>query len=240
LAAARARALLIAAAALVVAFGAAYGVYRLSRARCFALGAPVLCRVATNRPEVALSFDDGPTPLGLETILPLLEAHHAHATFFLIGQEMERHPRLAPRLLAAGHEIANHSYSHVRMIGRTSGFYDREIEQTQALLAAYGSRSRLFRPPNGKKLIGLPRAVRRHGLTLTLWDVEDPATSDPAAFARQVVAKARPGSIILLHAMYPANATARQALPAILDGLAAKGLFVVSISQLRADARGPG
>ncbi|MDX9998042.1 MAG: polysaccharide deacetylase family protein [Phenylobacterium sp.] len=127
-------------------------VWEVSRARCFALTGPVVCRVA--RPMVALSFDDGPTQAGLDAVLPVLEAHGAEATFFLIGRE----------------------------------------------------------------------AAARH--------VEDPRIEDPAAFADEAVARARPGSIILLHAMYPANATAREALPSILAGLRAKGLRVVGVSTL--------
>lgn len=228
-----------AAATLALILLGATGVYYVSRARCFALTGPVVCRVETTRPQVALTFDDGPTPLGVETILPLLAQHRARATFFLTGAEIARRPDLARRLAAAGHELANHTYSHKRMIGRSTRFYDSELADTEALLRRVGGRSRLFRPPYGKKLVGLPLAVQRQGLTMVLWDVEDPKTSDPGAFARQVVAQARPGSIILLHAMYRANATGRAALPLILDGLEARGLQVVSVGELRAAARGP-
>jgi peptidoglycan/xylan/chitin deacetylase (PgdA/CDA1 family) len=235
----RGRALgLAAGAVLLLAAAAAFGLYHLSRARCFAIGAPAVCRVETTKPLVALTFDDGPTELGLASILPLLEAHAAHATFFLIGAEMETRPDLAPRVLAAGHELGNHSFHHDRMMLQPAGRYDREIETTEALLRRAGAAPGLFRPPFGKKLLGLPLALKRHGLTMILWDVEDPQTRDPAAFAAQVVREARPGSIILLHAMYPANATARAALPAILAGLQAKGLRAVSVGTLLAEAGG--
>ena len=72
---------------------------------------------------------------------------------------------------------------------------------------------------------------------MVLWDVEDPQATSASAFAAQVVAEARPGSIILLHVMHPANETARQALPLILDGLDAKGLQVVSVGTLLQAAR---
>jgi peptidoglycan/xylan/chitin deacetylase (PgdA/CDA1 family) len=210
----------------------ALAVWEVSRARCFALTGPVVYRVETAQPMVALSFDDGPTQAGLDAVLPMLEAHGAEATFFLIGREAAARPDLVARLLASGHEAANHSYSHRRMVGRTPGFHRRELAEAQAALATAGAESRLFRPPYGKKLIGVPLAARDEGLTLIMWDVEDPRTADPAAFADEVVARARPGSIILLHAMYPANATAREALPRILAGLRAKGLRVVGVSTL--------
>jgi len=225
----------LAAGALALIAGLA--LWQVSRARCFSLAGPAICRVETSKPMVALTFDDGPTPLGVDAVLPTLEEHHAHATFFLIGGEVARRPDLAARLVRAGQEIGNHSFSHVRMVGRSRSFYDQEIERTDALLRRAGGSPGLFRPPYGKKLIGLPLAVRRHGLRMVLWDVEDPHATSPEAFAGQVVAAARPGSIILLHTMYPANGTARQALPLILDGLQAKGLQVVSVGTLLAESR---
>ncbi|HEV2530366.1 polysaccharide deacetylase family protein [Phenylobacterium sp.] len=226
-----------AAVGLAVVAGAALGLYQLSRARCFALGLAPICRVATSRPEVALTFDDGPTADGLAAILPELERRQAHATFFLIGADVAKHPAMVATLLAAGQEVGDHSFSHVRMVGRSARFYDQEIERTQAALKAAGAEARFFRPPYGKKLMGLPLAVKRHGLAMIIWDVEDPATTDPRAFADEIVRQAHPGAIILVHAMYPTNRTARAALPMILDGLTAKGLRIVTVGDLIADAR---
>ncbi len=231
--------LAIAGFAVALAVGLAVGLQTLSRARCFALGAPALCRVDTDKPLVALTFDDGPTDLGVDAVLPILAEHHAQATFFLIGEQLARRPDLAARLRAAGHELGNHSYSHRRMAMHSGGFYEREVADTEALLARTGSRSGLFRPPYGKKLLGLPLTLRRHGLTMTMWDVEDPNTKDPAAYAAEVVSKARPGSIILMHPMYPANATAREALPAILQGLRTRGLRAVSVGTLLRETGAP-
>lgn len=225
--------------ALLLAGLAGAVLWQISRARCFSLVGKAICHVETTRPLVALSFDDGPSALGIDAILPTLAAHDAHATFFLIGQEIKQRPDLARRLLATGNEIANHSYSHQRMVGHTMAFYRNEIARTDALLRQAGAHPRLFRPPYGKKLTGLPSVLQEAGYAMVLWDVEDPRTDDPEAFAREVVAKARPGSIILLHAMYRSNETARNALPLILDGLTEKGLRVVSVSELIATAQTP-
>ena len=221
-------------AAVAVLLACSFGVYQLSRDRCFALGLSPVCRVPTTRPEVALTFDDGPTADGLAVVLPELARRQAHATFFLIGADVEKHPEMVRALLAAGHEVGNHTFTHMRMVGRSSAFYDREIERTQAALKAAGAQPQFFRPPYGKKLFGLPLAVKRHGLTMVTWDVEDPDTTDPRTFAGEIVRQAHPGAIILVHAMYPANRTARAALPMILDGLRAKGLRVVTVGQLMA------
>jgi peptidoglycan/xylan/chitin deacetylase (PgdA/CDA1 family) len=225
---------LAAGAVLLVLIGAALALYDISRARCFTLTSRAICRVETAAPMVALTFDDGPTPLGVDAILPELARHEAHATFFLIGSEAARRPELVRAIAASGHEVGDHTYSHVRMVGHTQRFYDREIEQTQAALHSAGVEAVLFRPPYGKKLIGLPLAVERQGLKMILWDVEDPDTGDPRVFADRVVRAARPGSIILVHAMYGSNGVARAALPAILDGLREKHLKVVTVSELLA------
>ena len=221
-------------AAVAVLLACSFGLYQLSRDRCFALGLSPVCRVPTTRPEVALTFDDGPTADGLAAVLPELARRQAHATFFLIGADVEKHPEMVRALLAAGHEVGNHTFTHMRMVGRSSAFYDREIERTQAALKAAGAQPHLFRPPYGKKLFGLPLAVKRHALTMVTWDVEDPDTTDPRTFAGEIVRQAHPGAIVLVHAMYPANRTARAALPMILDGLRAKGLRVVTVGQLMA------
>lgn len=216
----------------VMAVGATWSLWQISNARCFVLTGPVLCRVETTRPLVALTFDDGPTEVGAKVILQILDRYDAKATFFLIGQQIEERPDLAKSLIAVGHEIGNHSYRHQRMVLKSSGFYDNEIERTDALIRAVGGSPGLFRPPYGKKLISLPLAVERHGLRLVTWDVEDPVTNDPDIFARNIVGQAKPGSIILIHAMYRSNETARRALPAILEGLKAKGLKPVTVSTL--------
>jgi len=220
----------------VLAVTMLFGVYRLVNARCFALTGPVTCRVHTVRPVVALSFDDGPTELGVRSVLPVLEAYGARATFYVVGSEAAERPHLVREIDAAGHEVGNHSFTHARLLGRSAAFYDDEIARTQAVLREAGVVPVTFRPPFGDKLFGLPLAVGRAGLKSVMWDVSDPGTSDPDQYAREVVSAARPGSIILMHPMYPDNQTARQALPAILEGLRRKGLEVVSVKELLAPA----
>lgn len=226
------RRLLLIAAVLGVLAAIAVGLWKLSRDRCLVLGGEVTCRVETAAPLVALTFDDGPTDLGVDAVLPVLERNGARATFFLVGEAVERRPDLARRLTAAGHEIANHSATHRQMILRTPRWYDDELARTGRALAAAGGTSRLFRPPYGKKLIGLPQAVGRAGLTMVTWDIEEPTATDPAVYAREVVDQAQPGSIIIIHPMYRSGEHARQALPLILYGLKAKGLRPVTASEL--------
>ena len=97
-----------------------------------------------------------------------------------------------------------------------------------------GSDSDLFRPPYGRKLVGLPLEVERAGLKTITWDVADRAEEfpEPADYARDIVERARPGSIILIHPMYRGNATAREALPMNLAQLRDRGYDIVTVSEL--------
>jgi peptidoglycan/xylan/chitin deacetylase (PgdA/CDA1 family) len=231
-----ARRALVLIAFLVAALAAgAAGLMKVSKAQCFSLTGHAICRVDTDKRLVALTFDDGPTEAGLDAVLPLLKQYHATATFFLIGKMVR--PQLIHRIMAAGHEIGNHSFHHRRMVFHSSSYYDEEIRSTDAALSAAGApRPTLFRPPFGKKLVGLPLAVERSGKRMIMWDSGDPPDRDPRAYANKVLQKVSPGSIVLIHPMYEGNATERAALPLILAGLARGGYRLVSVSELMSAA----
>lgn len=234
----RKRILIWSGATIAVALVLAFALWRISKADCFVLVGEVTCRVETAEPVVALTLDDGPVEAGTEPVLAILERAGVRATFFLVGRQVERQPELVRRIVAAGHEVANHSYTHRRMIGSSEAHYEDEIARTAAALRREGARGPLlFRPPFGKKLFGLPRAVARLGHRMIMWDVGEPDLEDPRAYAASIVERARPGSIILMHVMYRNNEVARQALPLVIDGLRAKGLRVVTVGELLARER---
>lgn len=223
-----------AAAALVLLLAGAFILFEISRARCFSLSGEAICHVETLAPLVALTFDDGPTAEGVAIATSTLRPAGAHATFFLIGSEIGGREALVRQLLAEGHEVGNHSFSHARMALHSSAFYDDEIMRTDALLRGAGVPTRnLFRPPYGKKLIGLPNALARHDYRMIMWDVEDPPGATTAQdYSDTVVREARPGSIILMHIMYSGNRVAREALPLVVRGLQARGLRIVTVGEL--------
>ena len=115
-------------------------------------------------------------------------------------------------------------------------FIAREIDDTEAQIRAAGYHGRAyFRPPYGKKLLGLPWALKQRGITTVMWDVDaDRFRAQGAeAMAAQTVAAARPGSIILLHPFCAEEcATDRTALPLMIDGLRARGLEPVTVAEL--------
>lgn len=229
--------------AVIILLAGAAALNEISKAACFTLTGHAVCRVETRQPLVALTFDDGPTQLGVDSVLPVLKRYHARGTFFLAGGSFfppygSTDGPLVRRIVADGHEIGNHSLSHKRMVLHSSPFYDREIRQTDAILRAAGApKPTLFRPPYGKKLFGLPLAVERNGYTMVMWDSGDPPDRDPRAYADKVLAQVRPGSIILIHTMFPSRETERKALPLILEGLKKRGLRSVTVSELIAAGR---
>lgn len=171
---------------------------------------------------MVLSFDDGPNPIATPLILTALRAQGVKATFFLIGERIERYPQLAARIVAEGHQVGNHSYSHPRMVLEHPRAYAREIDRTDRLIRSLGYRGTIdFRPPYGQKLVVLPWLLaRRHKLSV-LWSVDsrDWHDRDPVTIAQRVERRVSPGSIVLLHDL-PQTALA---LPEILAGLRRRG-----------------
>jgi peptidoglycan/xylan/chitin deacetylase (PgdA/CDA1 family) len=222
---------------LLVVIAAVAGVWRLHKSRTFQLVGEIVPRVATRDSVVALTFDDGPVPGHTDSILALLQQAGARATFFVIGSAAAQYPDDVRRLMAAGHEIGNHSYSHQRLVLKSQAFIAAEIERTDSVLRAAGWRGPIhFRSPYGKKLVGLPLYLRRTGRMNISWDVEPETDPDVAGNAERIRAfveeRARPGSIILLHPWGRANAATRAALPGIIAGLQRRGYRFVTVSEL--------
>ena len=210
--------------------------YWLMNARCFQLVGELVCRGDGTRAQVALTFDDAPVPQTTETVLATLAEKQVRGTFFAIGAQMAAQPQLAQRIVAAGHQLANHSWSHPRFLLKSPAFIAREIDDTEAQIRAAGHRGKAyFRPPYGKKLLGLPWALARRGITTVMWDVDADRfrAQGVEAMVAQTVAAARPGSIILLHPFCADEcATDRAALPLIIDGLRARGFALVTVAEL--------
>jgi len=220
---------------LFFSFALAFGFWRLARSRTVQVFGRLAPRVETAERIVALTFDDGPTPERLEELLGPLESRGVRATFFVIGSHLAQNPETGRRLVAAGHELGNHTYSHERMILKSPAFVRSEVERTDALIRAAGYRGPIhFRPPFGYKLFALPWFLSRTGRTTVTWDLEP--DSDAGASAEQIVTgvreRVRPGSIILLHVWYPSRGASRAAVPALVDTLRGDGYRFGTVSEL--------
>ena len=195
-------------------------------------------RGRTDTKSVALTFDDGPSP-DTERILDVLGAQEASATFFMVGREVESFPGIAQRVLAEGHEVGNHSYSHPSYLYQRGSKTRDQIERAQEAIAeTVGVMPRLARPPYGVRTPAYFRAARALDLQTVQWDVAgfDWQRITPRQIADNVLRKARPGSIILLHDGDSARKNARKntvaALPLIIRGLRDRDLQIAPLSQL--------
>lgn len=211
--------------------------FQLSRSREYQVFGELVSRVGTTEKVVALTFDDGPTKNATGKIINLLAQENVKATFFLTGQGIEQNPNEARQLLAAGHQIANHSYSHQRMAFLSYQTVVNEIEKTNQLIRSVGYEGEIvFRPPYGKKLFVLPWYLQQQAITSVTWDVE-PETdkgiaNDSEAIAQHVLDRATPGSIILLHVMFDSRQASIDSVPLIIRGLKAKGYTFVTVDEL--------
>jgi len=211
--------------------------WRTSRTTRFQLIGEWHRRVPVNERLLALTFDDGPHPIYTAQILELLAEHDATASFFVVGERAQEHPDLIQRILAEGHELGNHSWSHRRMVLKTPGWTRREIERTDALLRKLGTPAPIhFRAPFGKKLLVLPWVLWRMGKADILFDVvpspPDYLHGDPELMAADIQDKARPGSIVVLHDGGGERPETVEATRLVLEAMGADGWHFVSVSQL--------
>jgi peptidoglycan-N-acetylglucosamine deacetylase len=189
-------------------------------------------RTASGR-GYALTFDDGPHPRGTPAVLEILAGERVPATFFLVGEQIERNPSLAGEIVAAGHEIALHCHRHRNLLRLGPWQVREDIARAQAAIEESTGRSpRLYRPPYGVLNASALRLARRRGWRTLLWsqwgrDWETRATPD--SIARLSTEGAGPGAVLLLHDAddYSAPgswARTAAALPQILHTLAERGL----------------
>jgi peptidoglycan/xylan/chitin deacetylase (PgdA/CDA1 family) len=237
----RGRWLIVPLAAVALLAGGLAGAHRLARSRTTQLFGVLVSRVDTSERVVALTFDDGPTAAVADELLSTLGSRHVPATFFVNGAHLAEAPQVARRLVAAGHELGNHTYSHAHLVFHSQRFIRSEVERTDDLIRAAGHQGEIyFRPPFCWKLVGLPWFLRRTGRTTVTWDIDaDPPSvvSDPEPAAAECVRRVRPGSIILLHVWYSSRATSRAMVPLILDRLQAQGYRFVTVRELLAIGR---
>lgn len=192
-----------------------------------------LWRARTARKLIALTFDDGPDARNTPPLLDALRAEGARATFFVVGLRAEQAPDLLRRMVADGHDVENHTYSHQNLVLLTPPSVERELCRTSVIIReATGRRPKFYRPPGGNVSHSVSNAAEAMGMTGAYWTTaatKQEEAASPAALVRYVLDKAVPGGIILLH--NGPDVTTR-ALPEIVRGLRARGYELVTISEL--------
>jgi len=213
------------------------GIFRPSSATFY----PTISHGPRNRPNVALTFDDGPDPEVTPAVLDVLGKAGAHGTFFTIGRNLEHNLPLGRRIVNEQHELANHSWRHAYW----QNFYTKRAHaadlarNTAIIQELTGSPAEpWYRPPVGLKSPALARAALARQLNIVAWSVHsrDTVIRNPERIAAHVLHRVRPGDIVLMHDGHDLPGRHRPgivaALPLILAGLAERGLTPVTVSQL--------
>lgn len=200
---------------------------------------PVISRGSSNRRVVALTVDDGPDPEMTPRLLSLLRQRGMTATFFVTGQQVRKHPELVRKILAEGHTVGNHSFRHdVLLMLRSSRRLAEEIDHLQELLASFGIRPLVFRPPVGITNPRLGPVLRRRGMSCVNFDCRafDAGNRRLEGLSGKLQKKMRPGSILLIHDIRPSGNTDVNLwiseIEDLLDRIAAGGYKVVSLQEL--------
>jgi peptidoglycan/xylan/chitin deacetylase (PgdA/CDA1 family) len=186
----------------------------------------------TDGQRIALTFDDGPTPGVTDRILDELKRRKLHATFFMIGQRIATAPDLARRVLAEGHDVGNHTFTHPNLTKLPDQEVEAEIQKTQDIMdEMLNYRAAWFRPPYGALRQNQAGLLAKRGLDVVLWSVDPSDWSQPgeAKIVGTVLAETKPGSIILCHDVHRQTA---DGIGPILDGLAERGFSPKTLSAL--------
>lgn len=176
-----------------------------------------LWRVKTDEKRVVLTFDDGPIPEVTPWILDLLKTYQIKATFFMVGENIVKHPEVYQRVVDEGHRIGNHTFNHLKAWSNPKDYYFSNIEKSTELV-----HSNLFRPPYGQLFPWYTKALHKSFNKVVLWDVlsrDYDSTLTPQAVFEIVRRNVRPGSIIVFHDSVKSFKNIQYALPASIDYL---------------------
>jgi peptidoglycan/xylan/chitin deacetylase (PgdA/CDA1 family) len=196
---------------------------------------PSICRGEPGPKRIALTFDDGPDPAATPALLDLLRREGVIATFFCIGRNVEAHPALAARLVAEGHLLGNHLFSHGWWTGflRKRGLVSEIIRTQQAIQRATGSTPTFVRPPVGLTNPHFAGALKSTGLTMIGWDLRTfDSSSSAAAVIRRISRGARDGSIIVLHDGGANPANLEEILTNVIPHLRSEGFTFARVDEM--------
>lgn len=190
-----------------------------------------------DRNLVALTFDDGPDPVRTPALLDALAELDAVATFFVVGEGVDRNPAVVRRIADEGHELGNHTYRHRYLPLARSRSVANELRATdRAIVRATGMAPVLARPPYGGRSPWTVRVFARLAKRLVLWDVNSfdwkGKTADEVV--ERVLARTRGGSIILLHEARDGGEESIAAVRLLVPALRARGFELVTVSGVMA------
>lgn len=194
-------------------------------------------KLPNDRKSIFLTFDDGPIPEVTPWVLDTLAAFNAKATFFCIGENIHKNPKIFQRILDDGHDIGNHTYHHRNGWKTSTQEYLENVALAQAEIELWMKpkhNNALFRPPYGKLTIAQSKLLQQHGYSIVMWDVLsfDWDADLPEDHCFQNVSKhMEEGSIIVFHDSLKAENNLRYTLPKVLQKISDQGWNCRSISK---------
>jgi len=207
----------------------------LSKTTKFQVFGELVNHVDTKEKVVALTYDDGPNPPYTNQLIGILERNQIKATFFVVGNIIEKHRATVRLVLSKGHELGNHSYSHQKMTSENPSFIRSEIEKTDQLLRQLGVKEEIhFRAPYGRKLLVLPYLLAKMNKKNILWNVNpnDYKAQNSEVIENYVLEHVSPGSIILLHDGGGDRSRTVAATESLIKKLGEKGYTFKTVSEL--------
>ena len=189
--------------------------------------------VHTDQMVLGMTFDDGPHPVNTPKLLDLLKEKNIKATFFLVGERVKMHPEIVRRMLAEGHEVANHTWTHPSLTSISDEKIRSEFTRTaDAIWEAAQYRPHIMRPPFGATNRRIEQWVfNEFGYSSITWSVDPNDWRRPGVqvVANRLIAGAHKGAIMLAHDIH---APTIEAMPQVFDALLAKGYKFLTVSQL--------
>ena len=173
---------------------------------------------------VYLTFDDGPIPEVTPKVLEILARYDVKATFFMVGENIDKHPEVFRQVVEAGHTIGNHTYNHLKGWETEFHEYMDNVDRCQDVLRIQSTD--LFRPPYGKATLQQRRALHQKGYRLIYWDIltrDYNSSVTPEAMLSKIKREVRPGSIINFHDSLKSNERTLAVLPQVIEWLRAQG-----------------
>ena len=199
----------------------------------------VYARIETNEKAIALTFDDGPHPYLTPQILDVLDDYDAKATFFVVGSMARAYPDVLKEVSKRGHEIGNHTYTHLPESTSGCEKLKKEIIDTElTILEIALQQTSLFRPPTGYVCKSAVEMTGELGYKTIVWDIDtkDWAHTSPQKILAEVKKYAKNGSIILFHDFIGKDSPTVDALNLVLPWLKDQGYRFVTVSEMMSTA----
>lgn len=176
--------------------------------------------ISSKEKEIFLTFDDGPIPEVTPWVLKILRKHNAKATFFCIGDNINKHPELFKQISTEGHAIGNHTFHHLNGWRTSTEEYLEDVKRCQDEIESNAVTSNIFRPPYGKCTSAQAKSILEKCNHIIMWDIiskdYDQYISKEKCFHR-IRNQVKPGSIIVFHDSLKAKTNMKYALEKTLE-----------------------